>query len=322
MHKVKERAFKISGCNIAKGSVRIILSNKHALRIGKLIKKLIATGLLLISFLSVANEQINWLVWDLSPEFIKEGKYQNQGFADNILEYFQRNLPQYKHRKVWVNTRRWGVENKKQQSCTPHVWGHFENQLYSKPYTFTEPYGIVVHKNKQHLFGIPGSTLSLVELLNNNKLVLALMPLYPVDGKGSRYPQLVSYLTPFKDNKNLLFIGSGVNEVNLKLLSSNKADYALSFSSNVSSQIRINQLSDEFVFYPLKENQLYKKIHVSCAVSSQGEKVIKDINNLINEDFFKFVYQQTKQWNNNPKFLSAIHEHYLQSKNLPNIIED
>ena len=25
-----------------------------------------------------ANEQIDWLVWDLSPEYIKEGEYQNQ----------------------------------------------------------------------------------------------------------------------------------------------------------------------------------------------------------------------------------------------------
>ena len=152
--------------------------------------------------------------------------------------------------------------------------------------------------------------------------MLALLPLYPSKNEGSRYPQLIPFLAPYQQSQNLLFIGAGINEVNLKLLADNKADYALSFSSNVNSQIKLNQLNDDFIFYSLEENQQYKKIYVSCSNTKKGKQVIKEVNKLINGEFLNFIYQQTKQWNNNPKFLTAIREYYLQNGKSENVIED
>lgn len=259
-------------------------------------------------------QTVRWLVWDLAPEFIQNGPYKNKGFADNILEYFIENLPEYNHEKVWVNTERWGIEKHNSESCSPHIWGHFQNLVYSKQYSLTEPYGIATLKSKEHLFGRPGSPLQISTLLKNEKLRLGLLPLNPKGEVGSRYPVLEPFIRPYQKLAHLMFLRTGSNQVNLELLDKDRVDYIITFSNNVSSQVKLNSLIDRYSFFQLKEANVYKKIYVGCSDSPQGREVIRRVNKLINEEFYKMAFEHIMQWNRNVEYQQVLKNFYNLSK--------
>ncbi len=221
---------------------------------------------------------VNWLIWELAPEFIRSGDYAGKGYADQFLAYFKKAFPEYQHRNHWVSIKRWRHELKNDYTCTPHVWSGFGEGFlhYSKPYTLTPPMGILAHRRNQRRLGEPGSIISLQKILAVEDLTLIILPLMSgTDNRQSRYPHLDQYLQPYIGKKNLYELSYGANEVNLKMLDRDRAQYTLTYPTTAATNVKIKGIENSYVFYNIEEYPYYKKIYVACRDSEFGRKMVK-----------------------------------------------
>ena len=269
--------------------------------------------LLLINTTAYSKERIKWLVWELSPEFINHGKESGKGYADKFLKTFIKNLPEYDHSIVWLNTKRWFKESSKYGSCTPHIWKRFklDDQHYSKPYTLTAPHGIIIHKKNSAKFGKVGEVLSLEKILENDSLTLT-VPLFKYKDMGSRYPILYKYFKPHLGNKNLQEVTTNANEINPMMLDKNRTDYLIGYPTTAQAFARIKNVENNYIFYSIKEDPYYKKIYASCDKSELGEEIIGKINNMFTKEFYEEVLSYHEEWNDkNPQFRKKYTDYFI-----------
>lgn len=261
-----------------------------------------------------AKEKISWLVWELAPEFIAKGELQGQGYADKFLQTFIKNLPEYEHEIVWLNTRRWFRESGKPNRCTPHIWKQFKfhEQFYSKAYTLTPPHGILIHERNRHKFTIQNDSVSIQELLKDDSLTLT-VPIFRYKKEGSRYPVLYPYFEPYIDKKNLQEVISNTNEISPVFLDKNRSDYLIAYPTTATAYSRINKKTNQYLFYPIKEDPFYKTIHVACFNNALGQTVIHKINKMIDYKMQETFLQYHEEWNNkNPQFRQKYIDYFIQ----------
>lgn len=271
------------------------------------------------------KERINWLIWDLPPEFVNSGPWKDQGYADKFLKFFIDNLPEYQHSSLVVNVPRWSREVLKPNRCSAHLWGGFfpDKLLLSKPYSFTPPQVAIFSKRHQERIGPMGTVVSIEQLLKQPDLTLIIMPLIFNDDAGqSRYPVLHPYLAPYIGKNNLIELKDIRNVVDLRVLSLDRADYTIGYPSTITTQRRIKKLKDEYVAYHFKEHNLYKNVHVACNNDAHGRNVIKKINALLTKETLLKFLTYHDEWNNNdPEFRRVTIDYFIKGKKLNNVIE-
>jgi len=274
---------------------------------------ILAFLLFLIPTSIYAKETIKWLVWELNPAFINHGKEARNGYADKFLKRFIKNLPEYEHRIIWLNTKRWFRESSKYGSCTPHIWKRFklDDQYYSKPYTLTAPHGILIHEKNIKKFGEEGDILSLEEILKNNSLTLT-VPLFRYKEMASRYPVLFKYFKPYLGKKHLKEVTTNANEINPKMLDKDRSDYLIAYPTTAQSYVRINNVENNYLFYSIKEDPFYKKIYVSCDKSDLGKEVIEKINTMFTKELHEEFLSYHEEWNNkNSQFRKKYRDYFI-----------
>ena len=64
--------------------------------------------LILFLFITTAftKDTISWMIWDLPPNYILEGKQKSLGYQDIRLKMIQDRLPQYNHESQIMNVNR------------------------------------------------------------------------------------------------------------------------------------------------------------------------------------------------------------------------
>ncbi|MGO1121034.1 hypothetical protein ACTL6U_20200 [Rhodovibrionaceae bacterium A322] len=283
-------------------------------------------------FLSLASygtsaqtkDSLTWFIWDLPPEFVSSGPYKDQGYADKFLKFFVDRLPGYDHKVQRVNIPRWSQEALKPQRCSVHLWGGFfpDQLLLSKPYSFTPPQVAIFPKRHQARIGPPGTVVSLADLLSQDDLTLAIVPLFLNKEAGqSRYPVLYPFLAPYRDQKNFIEVNSIENIINLKFLQPNRADYTLGYPSTITTQMRVNGLTGDFIYYHLKEHQLYKKVYVACNNSAFGRRVIDQVNALLTPQTLLTFLDYHEEWNDgDPAFRETTLDFFIRHLPLENVI--
>jgi len=273
-----------------------------------------------------SKETIHWLIWDLPPEFIKNGPYAYQGYADKFLKTFTDHLSDYNHHIDRVNVPRWSTEVLRPKRCSAHLWGGFfkDKITLSKPYTFTPPHVAIFHKRNAHLIGQAGTEISLEELLKQENLKLMTMRLeFNQDAGQSRYPVLYPYLKPYIGSPNLIEQSDGRNVVDLRLLKRERADYTLGYPYTILTQQRTVGLpDDEYVSYPLKEHNLYKKVYVACNNDEFGNKIIKRLNGILTKDTLRKFLSYHDEWNQeNSRFHQTYIDYFINEIPLENVID-
>ncbi len=274
---------------------------------------LLLSILLLTNTSAYSKQRIKWLVWELNPEFINHGKEKGNGYADKFLKKFIKNLPEYEHVIVWLNTKRWFKESSKYGSCTPHIWKRFklDDQYYSKPYTLTAPHGILVHNKNIEKFGKPDDILSLENILRDKSLTLT-VPLFKYKDMGSRYPILYKYFKPHVGDKNLQEVTTNANEINPKMLDKDRSDYLIAYPTTAQAFARIRNVENNYTFYSIKEDPYYKKIYASCDKSELGAEVIDKINKMFTKEFYREVLSYHEEWNEkNPQFRKKYIDYFI-----------
>lgn len=267
---------------------------------------------------------IYWLIWELHPEYILDGQYKGQGYADKFLQYFQANLPEYEHKIKPVNVRRWNIESQKANHCTPHVWGDFfpDTTVLSKPYTFTAPHVLIFDKRFEERFGPADSTLSLEALLQDDELKLMTLPVYVGNNQThARYPVLHKYLQPYIGKKNLFEFTGSNNEINLKLLTRGTGDYAIGYPNSINAYKWIHGSEAEFISYRIKEHDFYKNIYVSCRDTQFGNEVIDKINSVLTPETLRTFLMYQEEWNGqDPQFRYTTIDALINKKPLENVL--
>lgn len=262
---------------------------------------------------NAAKRSITWLVWELSPEFIRSGPLAGQGFADRYLAYFMERLPEYEHSIVWTSIQRFHREALLPGRCTPHIWNHFypERFAYSEPYLLTPPHVAIFHRRFEALIGPPGTLLSLEELLGREGLTL----MTPKHYKGQhRYPVLHPYLMPYLGTEQVKEMPHSANEVDLRLIERGRADFSLGYPTTIAAQRRDRGVKGDFVAYDLKEHQIYKEIHVGCYADEQGREVVARINALRTPEMLEHFLGLYEEWNDgHPPYRKAFEEKILST---------
>lgn len=271
------------------------------------------------------KEPLLWFVWDLPPEFIISGPWKDQGYADKFLKFFIDNLPEYEHTIRHVNIPRWSREVLKPNRCSAHLWGGFfpDKLLLSKPYSFTPPHVAIFHKRHQTRIGPKGTVVSLRDLLKQSDLQLIIMNVdFNKDAKQSRYPVLHPYLLPYVGQTNLIEQFSSENVIDLSLLAHDRADYTLGYPTTIRTQMRINNLEDDYIAYPLKEHNLYKNVYVACNNDAFGQDVIRKVNALLTKKTLLKFLSYHEEWNDNDvEFRRTTIDYFINRKPLENVVE-
>jgi hypothetical protein len=266
---------------------------------------------MLSSSSAMAKEKITWLIWELSPEYIRHGDYAGQGFVDKYLQYYISQLPEYDHKIVWTGIKRFHVESLKSGRCTPHIWKafHLDKFKYSRAYMLTPPHIAIFHKRFEKELGPPGTLHSITDLLGERKYRL-ITPILSMD--QPRYPVLHPYLKPFANTPQIVELKDGSNEADLRLLERGRADFALGYVTAIKAQQRDRDLKGDFVSYGLVEHQQYKDIHVSCFGDNLGQEIIGKINKILDKGTLKRFLKIYEEWNNNDvRFRQAFEEKIL-----------
>ncbi|MBF0381522.1 MAG: hypothetical protein HQL69_10920 [Magnetococcales bacterium] len=281
--------------------------------------KNIALILLLISVLLInipvtahsqdnKKKSITWLIWELSPEYIRTGPMKGRGFADQYLDYFIKHLPDFNHNITWTSIPRFHREALLAGRCTPHIWGHFyPNQFaYSKPYTLTPPHVAIFHKSYEKRLGPPGTILSFVDLLGREKFTL-MTPKHYEDQR--RYPILHPYILPYIGSKQIKQMPHSANEVDLRLIARGRADFSLGYPTTIGAQKIDRGIKGDFIAYDLKEHQTYNNIHVGCFGDAQGREVIAKIDKMFNPAMLESFLKLYEKWNaRHPKFRKTFYD--------------
>lgn len=263
---------------------------------------------------SASEKTITWLIWELSPEFIRFGPMAGQGFADQYLDFFIEQLPEYKHNILWTSIRRFHREALLPGRCSPHIWGHFypDRWVYSKPYTLTPPHVAIFHQRFEKRYGPPGTMLSLADLLGREKLTVMTAKQY--EGQ-QRYPVLHPYIEPYFGTSQVKEMTHSANEVDLRLIERGRADFSLGYPTTINAQKRDRGLKGDFIAYDLSENQIYKEIHVGCFGDVVGREVVAQINTKLNQEVLEYFLKLYEQWNNgHPLFRKAFTEKILSTE--------
>jgi len=291
--------------------------------------KLLLTGFLCVLYLvnpnANAKEKITWAKWELTPEYIGHGEYKDQGYLDKFLVYVQSQLSEYEHENQFQTADRLERSWSNGNTCTVHLWLGFwpEKIVYSKPYGFTAPFGIVTKAASPlaKILDIQQST-SLKHILKNTDYKLGTLPLTSSSSKNARYPPLHSTLEPYLKTGKLIEFRNNRNELSVKLLDYGRADYIVRQRITHHGELKTGKLNNKYKYYSLAEDNNYKLVAAACSNTELGKTVVQKINTLMNDDFYKHYIKYRQEWDvDNAVFEKVYSNYFLKNKANSNITE-
>lgn len=258
-------------------------------------------GISLLSCEVRAREAITWLKWDFHPDYIKDGPYKGQGYADRYLTFLQRQLPEYDHRSTFVNMNRLIVHLKEDTHCTAMLWfGYLPGEIiYSRAFSFTPPYGIYTTREKAASIGAVNQSVSLRTLLDTPSLRLGLLGLYGdvANRTNPRYPILHTIIAPYLGSGHVIEIKNTRNQISLDILTKGRVDYIITNPMTVPAQVKTYGLGGDFVFFNIEEAPHYKKVATACSANDTGNVVIGKINQLVTRETIMMFLEYQEEWN-------------------------
>jgi uncharacterized protein (TIGR02285 family) len=236
---------------------------------------------------------ISWLTWEQPPNFITKGPFLGKGIGDSFTQALQDRLPQYRHRTVVANARRYHSLIREEDVCVAWAWivpGSREFRLYSRAVSLVPPSGILTLKSKRHLFGQPGVTLSLERLLKKPDLVLGYL-------EEMHYSKRVNELMAQSRGQSNIHYSSRTNvDFDLKMLDTDRLDYFFAFSSQPIFNAQIRGIENHYQFYNIEEIQMYSNMHAHCSKTPFGKTVMKNLNRVLTDDLLMEQLNAVQHW--------------------------
>ncbi len=260
---------------------------------------------------------IRWLTWKQAPNFIIEGRFKGQGVAGTFTKHLQDNLPQYNHINVLSNTRRYQSLIKEKDVCVAWAWivpGSEKYRIHSRAVSLAPRSGIQILKSKQHLFGEPGTTLSLEKLLTNLDLKLGYL-------EDMTYSKRVHELLEKNRNKgNIHFSSRNAVEFNLSMLDRGHLDYFFSFSAQANFNAALKGIKNKYQFYNIEEMDLYTSMHTHCSKTPFGKQVMSEIEKILTNDALMTHLSVIEKWHGENKEYRDVFIKYVINRETTTVV--
>jgi len=259
--------------------------------------------LLCFSFL-FSKETIRWMIWDLPPNFILTGKQKGLGYQEIRLKMLQERLSDYNHETIVMNLNR-AKQTYKQKDDSQVI--HCTNDFISHPGLDIDDYlsiaifpfrafYLVTTKDKAHLFGKEGETLSLTQIIRNENLRLVVSKNRPYLGAGKVLKQYLKENPNAKHIKSLSTLNIGKSMFHS--IFKDRADYTFEYINKITYYGNELGVLKDTVIYPMKENLDIYYGYASCVKTQKGKEVITKLN-----DIFRILKYSPKWINAFAKWL-------------------
>jgi len=239
------------------------------------------------------KQTIRWLIWEQVPNFITSGPFKGQGIGDALTATLQKNLPQYNHRNVISNTRRYNRLIQEADVCVAWAWivpGSRDYRIHSRPISLAPRTGIQTLKSKQKLFGKPGETLSLAKLLADSSIKLGYLE------EMTYTKEVHSLLDQYNGVENIHFSSTSAVEFNLDLLDRNRVDYFFGFSAQAIFEAKLKGIPNHYQFYNIEEIDTYTSMHTHCSKNAFGEEVMAEVDKIIDDKLLFSHLKRVERW--------------------------
>jgi len=233
-----------------------------------------------------AKDKIEWLILDIPPSFIVEGKFKGEGLDGKVMYSLQKQLSEYDHTTLIVNETRafqmfWQGKNACYQGP---IWSPERDKIahFSLNSVIVPTFSILMKNSTYNKYYKGLKSISLKNLLNENKLILGYV-------KDRSYGEVVMPIISQYCNKRNCFIyeGESFSTGLIKMIAANRigyiieypwvAEYYRSIISQDDVKLRILQIDE------LKDNQ-YVWAGTACTKNNWGKEIINKINDILKKE--------------------------------------
>ncbi|MBQ4833163.1 hypothetical protein J8L70_07915 [Pseudoalteromonas sp. MMG010] len=217
----------------------------------------------------IAKETIIWRVTDWPPFYILHGEHKGEGLYDQLISLFEKNMPEYTHQRLEMNTLRVQREwEKGTHICHPSVIPAdiTHNSLVN---SFLLPHRVITHKKNETLFQSP--RISLKEIFSKISLKGGITP--------KRYTDKINQLiTPYLIQENL--IKSPIYTSLVNMLVNKRIDYLIEYNPVVTYAYKVKGLKNPTSSFAISETSQndFLEVVVGCNKDEWGKQVIQKIN--------------------------------------------
>jgi len=267
--------------------------------------------LIVISSNALADNKplLTWYITNWPPAFILDGPRKSQGYADQIIDILEDELPDYQHKRTFLPyPRLLKYIERGEEGCYPtNVYEEKANYgVTSVPHVLVSGHSIYIHKDNKDKF--PSlQEASLVSLLNNPKLILGVRA-------DLEFGPIIAPILKAHENDAHLFRRSGQDLVDglVKMLHRKRIDYFIEYSFVMKfGADKIGASMNDFIEIPMLENKTeFIRGTVECPDTPWGRDVIAKINTiLINTRGAGKIRDLNESW-----FLSPTNKHHYWDK--------
>ena len=233
---------------------------------------LIFSILLMCSLLSTAKDTVSWRVTDWPPFYILNGENKGTGLYDKMIAMLSAGMPEYRHKKIQMNTLRWTHEMEKgTKICHPSVLPNTK-AILSVTNSILLPHRLIVHHESMAIKKIE-QPVSLKKLLGNNKYR---------GGVTLRYTaELNDIVEKHLLNKHLLNSPNYKNLISLVL--QGKLDYIIEYDPIISYSAKQQRIENSTINLEIFEtrNRPFVMAHVACPNTDWGKVIISKVNKIL-----------------------------------------
>ncbi len=223
-----------------------------------------------------AGESFFWIKSERLPMHIMKGEYSGKGMYDKIINLINENSLQGFDVRYKQMSNQQAMELKA-TNCFIGGKDKAGKRVFSAPLFFWPSAGVITHKRNKKVFGKKGTMLSLETLLKNKALKLGAV------GNFTYSKNIMAVLNKYKAAKNIQWSTGMIQEVSLSKLDRKRVDYILGWSTQPLADEKVNKKKNNYLFYPLKEGQIFFNVGVSCSNNKVGKMVVERVNVLIKD---------------------------------------
>ncbi len=252
-----------------------------------------------------AKQEIIWWDYHWSPLRILEGEFKGEGRADKILSIVRAQLSNYRHKGLKMNFPRFS-ENAKSKNliCSDSMRKTVEREeylYYSIPMSLANPVQVIFKAQNIEKFG-DLSNLSLEKLLQNSKLKTAV-------SQGSFGP-IDPILQKYKHQKNLSITPFEMSTI-AKMMLGDRIDYLIvTNSAVVNFELKKMKTPPQVISSSIIEAKEISLRYFACTKTSEGKKVIDQINQILLKTRPTPEYRQAVLLWYLPSELSRLNQYY------------
>lgn len=244
-----------------------------------------------------AEDTLVWLLRDLPPLTIFEGPRKGQGTLDQLLPILSERLPEYRHQVLHVNRAR-GMQMLREPTftCDPSLLWTAERAKYvvfSSQAFVVVSNGVTLRHDQQDAMApyITQGQFDLQAFLDAHTSRVGAI------AERSYGPVIDEQLKHADAHKLALHYGNDALGSLLQMQRLGRLEAVLGYWPEIRYHaMQQGIVSDDLVFYPIKDSAPYQRTHIGCSDTPQGRQAIERINQVLGEIPQEQIQQSYASW--------------------------